>query len=685
MSGNIGKGYDRNDPMLVKKNVSFSMDEFSVFDFSTIQGRTDAVRHITDAYGLDETTDPKWEMHLLNAYGMLTRMGLIGLNTREMTSEELKVFHAGTYSASVMAPALTSYIALLHPSFSGYYPTLATDANYRITIGAWYFDPSVTPDNRGSMIVHEIMHGVLGHHQLKAVDPEVSNKAGDDVINQQIERSPQMELPQNPDRSDILLFPRGIRTEEYPNGMDEGLSFWDYYNAQMDESIQQITGGAGGSSQSDKQQDGDDKEDQQGNSGDSNEEGESENGNGAGSQSGDSENGSEGDGDGKNGSGEESGENGNGSGEGEDSGNNGQCSSSGTGGDSEGSGSGNGNGGSSSGGSQSSSSNGNGDGTESGSTGNDGDGSDSGNGGNGSDSNREPSGAGNGSGSVENGDGFVDGSKVGNINGIGDPNPNPCHDMTKEESDSLDGRGIQKTTKIEEDMARHEALLHAMELRKKGRSTSGSAFNDFIINAIRPARLDWRKMLSNIVSRSYTSIVAGNMDSSYRRPNRRRMDNSDGIVFPGVIGYAPVVVVGCDTSGSMGEADYSKALGEVDGILRQSNLPHISFLTVDTEITGMKMVSNVKDVDLTGGGGTIMKVFYDYIKTMKRNRPDMTVLLTDGGIDWEDSVNAINPKITNLILVTDEGGYEEYKDLYGGKTIRGLKVLPIFNDNKVKY
>lgn len=661
MSGKTGKGLPtETDTAFIRKDVSFTSDEFKEFDSNTIQGRTDAVRHILDAYGLDKDTDPKWMQHLMIAYDMLIKMGFIKSETREMTHEELLVFHAGTYTASTIAPALTSYISLLHPSFSGFESTLATDAHYRVAVGAWFFDPYVEPEHRGSMLVHEIMHGVLGHYDLKAVDPRVSNLAGDDVINQQIERSGNMELPYNPDRSDVLMFPRGIHTRKFPDGMDEGLSFWDYYNAQMEDSLPE-TGGDG--SQQNNGRNGSDGDD--GNPSASGYSSDEKDGSGNGGSSFDADAEDEG---------SESGDDGTGSGEdGEpDSGNEGGSSSYSGDGNDDGSPSGSGDGGSEDG------EDGNGSGSGAAS---DEDNSDNGSGHGGDSENAEDdgdNGSGDGSDDEGVGDARTDGSKIGNING----RSNPCHNMTQEETDSLDGRGVQKTTKIERDMARHEALLQAMDVRK-GRGTASTALNDFIISAIRPARVDWRKTLSSLISRNYTSIQAGNTDSSYRRPNRRRMDNSDGIVFPGTVGYSPVVVVGCDTSGSMSDADYSKALGEVDGILRQSCLPDISFVTVDTEITGMKMVRNVKDVNLRGGGGTIMKVFYDYINRMKRNRPDMTVLLTDGGIDWEDSVNSINPMITNLILVTDSGGYEEYKDLYGNKTIRGLRVLPIFNEKRV--
>lgn len=553
-------------------------DEFDGFDFDSVDGRAKAVRHLLGLFDFTKDDDPNWMSHIVSGYNALNHAGLYPMGMRRMTDEELELFHAGTYRADTDAPALTSFITILHPMYSTFDASLGTDQYYRMAVGAWYFDPDLSSAERGAMIIHEIMHGVLGHHKIRAIDRTLGNMAGDIVINQQIERSG-LTLPKDPNGEDFLCFPRTVRTQRHPNGMDEHLDFWDYYNALAEEAKK---GGDGGS----------------------------------GSDSSD---------DGRNGSPSEAGPSGQGQGKGQGQGQ--------------------------------------------------GDGGKSGKG-------RKPSQghAGRTGNGQEPSQGQGDSGQPGNVQGGGAGDVSACHEVTADETDAFNANGVEPATEVEEEMARQDSLLKAMEESRKSRGTTGSFLNSFILNALRPSRVDWRKLLSIIVSRSYGSIIAGHTDISYRKPNRRRSDNSDGIIFPGSVSYSPQVIVGCDTSGSMSEDDYEAALGEVDGILRKGNLPRIRFVTVDTEITGDSVVSDPKKLKLNGGGGTIMKVFYDFVNGMKTDRPDMTVLMTDGGIDWDDCLSTMDRRRTNLILVTDKYGYDRYRSDYGNANVRGLQVIPIYKE-----
>lgn len=602
-------------------NIGFKADDFSEYDFDTIGGRADAVRRLLGAFGLDKDNDPKWTNHIFIGYDILNDSGIYPKKVRGFSEEELELFHAGTYRATSEVPALTPYLTLIHPMFTTFHATLATDQYYRMAIGAWYFDPSVTAANRGTMIIHEVMHCVLGHQKMRAVSSQIANLAGDAIINQQIEHSSGIgeELPKNPDNSDVLVFPRGLKTEKYPDGMQERLDFWAYYNAiinDFDDDGNRKNAGAkrmigasfmAGTNDDGKAKGGDVYIDGRyiGNL-----------------------NGLEGDHDSNGGDG--SGQDGR---QGDVTGSEGR--SNGTGSDGQ----------------------------------HDGKGPDGESDGNGEDDEVGENGSGDGSGR-KNGGGIAN-------------SRNPCTPMPSEESDALDDADVETATEVEEEMAKQDALLRAMNEQQKGRGTSGSNFNSFILRSLRPSRVDWRKVFSTIISRSYNSIIAGHTDISYRKANRRRNDNPDGILYPGQVAYAPTVVVGCDTSGSMDEDDYAAALGEVDGILKKGSAPKVRFVTVDTEITSDSFVSSPKDLRLNGGGGTIMKVFYDYLNSMSPSeKPDLTVLMTDGGIDWEDTIAATDKKRRNIILVTNRFGYENYKGMFGGKTVRGLTVLPIYKEER---
>jgi len=568
----------------VMTRATLSADDFKNCDFNTIDGRAAAVRILLGAYGCDKDTDDKWMAHLASAYELLANGGFIKRETRPMNHEELEYFQAGTYEAATISPALVPYVSLLHPQFSSYMPTLGTDKHYRVEVGPWYFDPYLTSHNRGALIIHEVMHGVLGHLDMVDVDHQLSNIAGDDVINQQIEHSG-MKLPCNPDGSDFGCYPRNTITKKYPHGMKENLYFGDYYQALMDEKDRLM------------------KEARK-------KVGEEEEAGLSDGKPGDRPANIKG-------------------------GLPGKLGSPTTGGSTD---------------------NGHSD-TGSGDNANDQQDS-----GDGSDKEGEP------------GDATVDGQKIGNIN----HGASTCNVVTSEVEDSLDKDGVQKAKPEDIDMARNKAVLAAMHEADEGRGTSGTNFNSFILNLLRPSRINWKNQFRNIVSRNYNSIINGHADITYSQPDRRRSENPYNIVYPGEIGYAPEVIVGVDTSGSMSEDDYNKALAEVRGILKQTNSPKIRFVTIDTEVTAdRELKGNMRSVQLDGGGGTEMNVFYRYINRL-RHKPDMSVLMTDGFIDWDEVFEAMNPRMRNIILITDKGGYDCYKN--NRKSLRGLTVLPIFQD-----
>lgn len=579
-----GNGPAKGTGEVSKKRVVLHASDFMKYDFDKVADRAQAVRDILSACGYHEDTDKKWAAHLLDGYQMLVNSGIVPPGIRSLTSEELEIFHTGCYRAvsAGSAPALTDFIALLHPMLSMFNPTVATDAYYRISIGWWFFDPSLKTVDRAGIIVHEVMHGVLGHYELPRLNPELVNLAGDAIINQGIERSSSnyMRLPKCDDGTDMFVFPRTIKTHDYPDGMDEHLSFMTYYLALEDEQKRQ------------------EQESQS-------------------SQS-------------KNGNGSDSNGNGSSQGNGSDSSQSGQSGSQG------------GNG------SNSPSNNGNG--------------------------NSDGDGNGNGDGSSQPDVvmKYDDGSEA-TLNGN---STRPCHEMSPDEINEMDKQDVEKAGQLEKEMARASSQARAMEQAQKSRGTSGSGFNDFILDALMPPKVKWENILKGIISRQFNEIIAGGVDYSYRRPSRRSDPN--GFIRPSMIGYAPSVIVGCDTSGSMGESDYSEALGEVEGLLKALHCSEIQFVTIDTEITSKQIVHSAKDVKLTGGGGTMMEPFARFVNELPKNQqPDMTILCTDGYCDWDDYVNELDTNKHNVVLVTSKGGMD-YGKKYANGNVHNLTVLPIY-------
>lgn len=167
--------------------------------------------------------------------------------------------------------------------------------------------------------------------------------------------------------------------------------------------------------------------------------------------------------------------------------------------------------------------------------------------------------------------------------------------------------------------------------------------------------VDWRRELASIVRRSFAQI-AGVRDYTYSRPSRR--DSSmrsagQNIVLPAMRQPAPPnVSIVIDTSGSMSDDMLTWALSETQGVLRSlgSAGRAVKIISCDARASVQK-VSSISQVNLSGGGGTDMRVGVD--AAMKdRQKPNVVIVLTDGYTPWHEEPL----KGTTLIVgLTEEG------------------------------
>lgn len=586
-------------PKTAPKPVVLDADAvLSKFDLSKpldIATRADVARQLLGQIKVKEG-DAHWQSALISVYMPLQRL-LEPNGVRKLTKEEYEVFHSALYNAATMAPSLTDYLSLLHPMISCSLPTLGTDRHFRVVIGHWFFDPSLTSLERGTLLVHEVMHNVLGHYDLKDDDHELSNIAGDAVINQGIEAAGRkMKLPEDPDGTDISVYPRSIKTEDHPQGMPNNLSYEEYYAALLEESKKMKKAMQNAHSEDGDRQDGDQSSPTSGSP-----------------RSEDGDAWSAG-----------------GSGDG------------GTGSGSTGSSSGQDDSGKDTDQSQDGSSNGSGDdGPQSQDT-------------SGNDDDEQPQDGSNDS-DDPNGD-----SKSSRNAGHGIPKNVVCRPMSPEDEESMEQAGVEKATQLDKEMARSGAIAKAMEIMSKNRGESGSRFDQFVLDALRPPKVPWKQILQGVVSRQFNTIVTGGTDYSFRRPSRRSAPG--GFIRPSFIAYAPKILVGCDTSGSMGADDYRSVVSEVEGLFKSMAGSEISFVTIDTQITSKQVVRHAKDLKLVGGGGTTMSPLLDYVNGLPAaSRPDMVILCTDCYIDWEEYLERMTPDRSYIVLATDAHGYEMAK------------------------
>jgi predicted metal-dependent peptidase len=146
--------------------------------------------------------------------------------------------------------------------------------------------------------------------------------------------------------------------------------------------------------------------------------------------------------------------------------------------------------------------------------------------------------------------------------------------------------------------------------------------------------VDWRRLLTAEL-RKAVSVALGAVDYSYRRPSRRATV-AGPVVLPALRRPLPNVAVVCDTSGSMTEDLLAAALAEVEGLLRAIGLARqLRVIACDAAASAARRVSSVRQVELTGGGGTDMGAGITAASEL-RPRPSVTVVLTDGYTPWPD-------------------------------------------------
>lgn len=312
---------------------------------------------------------------------------------------------------------------------------------------------------------------------------------------------------------------------------------------------------------------------------------------------------------------------------------------------------------------------GSGDGEPGGGSSGDSDGSDGGSG-SGNDSSGD-----NGSGESGSSSGEGDGANGGEGDGQGDwtsqyVKPNVGHacgsrSVTEDdrEGERIEGEtGVRGRAMADVEGARQDAEALVREAADGSNNMGNGAGESWVklLARMAPPRVNWQSVLAGVVGRSMSSRVRGNRYATYKRPNRRRQGGP--FVWPSREDNKPTVHVAVDTSGSMGRDDYAHAVSEIEGILRASaSGAAIGFYGVDTQMSERpRMVSSTRDLKAFGGGGTDMSVPYVWMAgewaaggKHRRELPDVHVLVTDGWVDWGETIAAaaLCRQFTRMVIV----------------------------------
>lgn len=195
-------------------------------------------------------------------------------------------------------------------------------------------------------------------------------------------------------------------------------------------------------------------------------------------------------------------------------------------------------------------------------------------------------------------------------------------------------RAVEK----EVDQALRQGLINHNKLVGKGAGNLGREIGELL-----EPKVDWRELLREFVKATCSAKDA----SSWRRVNRRYL--SGDTYMPSMIGErVGHLVIGIDTSGSIGGQELNDFLTEVKGIANEVHPEKVDLMYWDTEVAGHEeygyhevdnIVSSTKP---RGGGGTDPTCLQTYLKE-KNIKPEAIIMLTDGcigdwGSEWESPI-----------------------------------------------
>lgn len=214
------------------------------------------------------------------------------------------------------------------------------------------------------------------------------------------------------------------------------------------------------------------------------------------------------------------------------------------------------------------------------------------------------------------------------------------------EGDSMDDHdwdGAQELSKEQQEALAKEidqAIRQGIIAHEKvvGKGAGGM---DRLLGELTQPEVRWQDELAEFVKATCNARDV----SSWRRVNRRYLGT--GTYMPSMIGErVGHLVIGIDTSGSIGGHELNEFLSEVQGIASQANPEKVDLIYWDSEVAGheeydMASVPNiVSSTKPRGGGGTDPTCLIEYMKE-KNIKPEAIIMLTDGYIgDWGKDWNA---------------------------------------------
>ncbi len=127
--------------------------------------------------------------------------------------------------------------------------------------------------------------------------------------------------------------------------------------------------------------------------------------------------------------------------------------------------------------------------------------------------------------------------------------------------------------------------------------------------------------------------IRGRKDFTFKRPSRRSA-SFPRIILPAMIEPIPNTAIVLDVSGSISDDTLTSAMSEINGILKSCGVQRgVPVYVTDAAVHSAKKIFSVNQIELTGGGGTDMRIGMDKAMSSKE-KPHLLVILTDGFTPW---------------------------------------------------
>jgi predicted metal-dependent peptidase len=169
-------------------------------------------------------------------------------------------------------------------------------------------------------------------------------------------------------------------------------------------------------------------------------------------------------------------------------------------------------------------------------------------------------------------------------------------------------------------------------------------------------KLNYRQLLRLAIKQTVSKT---DRESTWTKPNRRY-----GVYAPGTrTAKVPMLNIYVDTSGSISHKEVNQFLTVIKGFLKVgSSVANICLWHDNLYYNGkIKQSTQIEDLPVESGGTDVT----DVIEHINKNKPNLSIILTDGQFSTGGNVNSGNPVIW---VISDEYGMQHpYKNT--GKTV----------------